>query len=234
MKKNILIVEDEPNIRLGLERIIKSIDQEVAVFKTGYASEALEFLKNNIVHAFLLDIQLVDYSGIDLAEKIRMIDAYKFTPIVFITAIPTKEMMAFRKLHSYDYILKPFEEERVRDALEPVINVYEPPQNSESRKISLKSRGVMFSFKLDEIIYIEAMNKRVSVKTVNESAEFSKYSLGSISDRMDSRFVRCHRSYLVNRDYVEKIDKTGGFIYLKNTQGMIPIGRKFLDFLDEL
>jgi DNA-binding LytR/AlgR family response regulator len=39
---------------------------------------------------------------------------------------------------------------------------------------------------------------------------------------------------LVNRDYVEKIDKTGGFIYLKNTQGMIPIGRKFLDFLDEL
>ncbi|WP_229775528.1 response regulator [Anaerosalibacter bizertensis] len=62
---------------------------------------------------FLLDIQLKDYSGFELAKEIRNIDNYKLTPIIFVTAIPTRELMAFKEIHCYDYIVKPFKEEEI-------------------------------------------------------------------------------------------------------------------------
>ena len=114
---NIMIVEDNPNIALGLETIIKSINIDMEITITGYAKEALEKANSKTYELFLLDIQLYDYSGFELAKKIRNINKYKLTPIVFITAIPTKELLAFKEIHCYDYIVKPFTEKEVLDAL---------------------------------------------------------------------------------------------------------------------
>ena len=120
---NIMIVEDNPNIALGLETIIKSINIDMEIAITGYAKEALEKANSKTYELFLLDIQLYDYSGFELAKKIRNINKYKLTPIVFITAIPTKELLAFKEIHCYDYIVKPFTEKEVVDALSTVITM---------------------------------------------------------------------------------------------------------------
>jgi len=117
----ILIVEDEWLIAKGLSAIIHSIDKEIEVKITGYAKEALKHAKEDYYDVFLLDIQLIDYSGFTLANQIREMNQYKLTPMIFITAIPTRELLAFKEVHCYDYIVKPFKEEEIRTALETII-----------------------------------------------------------------------------------------------------------------
>lgn len=120
----ILIVEDEQLIAEGLAIIINSINSKIETTITGYAKEALDYAKNNYYDIFLLDIQLLDYSGFELAKEIRDTDRYKLTPIIFITAIPARELMAFKEIHCYDYIVKPFKKEEVKSVLETIIFIY--------------------------------------------------------------------------------------------------------------
>ncbi len=113
----ILIVEDDLIICEGLSEIIRGIDKESEIVITGYAEKALSFAIDSYYDAFLLDIRLNDYSGIKLAKQIRNIEKYKITPILFITSIPTKELLAFKPIHCYDYIVKPFSREKVTETL---------------------------------------------------------------------------------------------------------------------
>ncbi|TCS87649.1 response regulator receiver domain-containing protein [Keratinibaculum paraultunense] len=151
---NVLIVEDEPLIAKGLTTIINSINEEIRINITGYAEKALEYVKNMDYNMFLLDIQLKDYSGFDLAKEIRDIDKYKLTPIVFITAIPTRELMAFKEIHCYDYIVKPFKDEEVEHILKTLINY--GIEMEEDTYIKIKQREYSYLINEDEIIYIES------------------------------------------------------------------------------
>ncbi len=105
---NILVVEDEALIARKLKKIINKIDSEVNVFITGSAGEALEYAEEQTVDLFCLDIQLEDYNGIELAKKIRNLPNYTLTPIIFIKAIPTRELIGYKETHCYDYIIKHF------------------------------------------------------------------------------------------------------------------------------
>jgi two-component system LytT family response regulator len=68
--KNILIVEDEAVIASWLRTIVNSIDDSINVFTTGYAAKALTISMENCIDMFMIDIQLKDYSGFDLAKQL--------------------------------------------------------------------------------------------------------------------------------------------------------------------
>ena len=56
----------------------------------------------------------------------------------------------------------------------------------------------------------------------------SGYSLKKLLEMInDSKFIQCHKSYILNTNYIEKIDKANNLIYLRNNMGTIPIGKKF-------
>jgi len=232
--KTILIVEDEITIQLGLERILLSIDPSLNIIKTAYASEALEIAQKSIIHSFLLDIQLLDYTGMLLGEQIRNINAYKFTPIIFITAIPTKEIIAYKQIHSYDYIIKPFTEEEVKRTMETVINYYQTPIQKDSNILKLKHKEITYNYRQKDILCIEARNRKLMITTAKEVAIFSKYTLSSIEKELDDNFLRCHKGFIVNADYIDKVDKSRLSIYLRNLSDPIPIGRKYIDELKEV
>lgn len=231
MMKTLLIVEDELHIQRGLEKILLSIDKNLNIIKTQYASEALEFAKNNTIHAFLLDIQLLDYSGIELGKQIREIDSYKFTPIIFITAVPTKEIMAFKELHSYDYIIKPFTEEEVRNTMETVINHYSSSLQKEIALLRLKQKEITYNYRQEDILYIEKRNRKLIVTTLREVATFSMYTLSQIEEELENNFLRCHKGFIVNIDHLDKIDRKNSTIHLRNLGYPIPIGRKYMENL---
>jgi two-component system LytT family response regulator len=191
-----MIVEDDMLIAKGLEAIIKSIDDNLDISITGYAEEALRYIENNHYDVFLLDIQLEDYSGIELAKKIRDRDEYKLTPIIFITAIPTRELIAFKEIHCYDYIVKPFTEKEVREALETIIHHgIRKEDKSEIFKINQKSYS--YILKQDEIIYIESKNKNLLLVTRSEEIKLSNYSLSKILEELGTGFMQCHRGYII-------------------------------------
>lgn len=226
----IMIVEDDMLIAKGLEAIIKSIDDNLDISITGYAEEALRYIENNHYDAFLLDIQLEDYSGIELAKKIRDRDEYKLTPIIFITAIPTRELIAFKEIHCYDYIVKPFREQEIKEALEIIINHGIKTENK-LKTLKIIQRSYTYILKQDEIIYIESRNKDLLLVTVNEEIKLSNYSIRKVLEELDTNFIQCHRGYIINIEYIIRINHADNSIKLRNTDELIPIGRKYREHL---
>lgn len=223
----VMIVEDEHNTAKGLERIIMSINKNIDVFITGYAEEALKESCKSTYDMFLLDIQLLDYSGFELAKELRKIDEYKFTPIVFITAIPTKELMAFKQTHCYDYIIKPFDEKEVVEVLNEIINY----GIKKEEYISFNMKKYIYRVRMDDIIYLEAIQRRIKVVTVNEQFYLSHNTLENMESKLAKNFIRCHKGFIVNINYISSIDKSSNYIVLECIKKEIPIGKKYKDNL---
>lgn len=227
---NILIVEDEKLVANGLAEMVESINNNIEITITGYAEEALYYARSIEYDAFLLDIQLKDYSGLELAKEIREMGNYKLTPIIFITAIPTRELIAFKEIHCYDYIVKPFKEEEVKKALKTIIN-YGIKKEDRKNSIKFKQKDYSYVIVQDEIIYIEAKYGDLVVNTIKEKIDISRYTLKEIMDNLSDNFVQCHRGYIINTGYVEKIDKINDDVYLRGIEFPIPIGRRYKEFL---
>lgn len=227
----LLIVEDELLIANRLSIIIESINPNIDIVIIDCAKKAFDYAENNYCNAFLLEVQIKDYSGLELAKKLRNIDDYKLTPIVFITSISTKKLTAYEKVHCYDYIIKPFKEEEVRNVLETIIN-YGIMNKKESKYLKLKRRRSSYLIRQEEIIYIESKNRKIFIVTKNKELNFSAYTLKYLMKKLGTDFVRCHKGYIVNTNFVDKIDKPNNDIYLKSIETPIPIGRKYKDSLE--
>lgn len=225
----IMIVEDDMIIAKGLRKIIRSINKDIETTITGYAKEALATAKVETFELFLLDIQLNDYSGYELAKELREIDKYKLTPIVFITSIPSRESIAFKEIHCYDYIIKPFKEEEVIETIGTIIN-YGINKKYEKTYINLVGRGYTYRINMEEIIYMESGRGKIKLVTEKGEEDLSNYTLYKLTQELTEDFVQCHRGFVININYIEKIDKSNSTIKLKDIDYLIPIGRKYKDF----
>lgn len=226
----ILIVEDDSIIRKGLKRMIFDIDNGQEVFTTGYATQAKSIARAEKIDLFLLDIVLLDYSGIDFAREIREIEAYKLTPIVFITSIPTRELIAFKETHCYDYIIKPFKLEKIKNTLETIIN-HGINNNQEQQRLILKQKEYTLSLNFKDIIYLEYRNRKLHISTLKETLEISTYTLSKVQEQLPTSFIRCHKGYIVNEDFIIELDRTNRMIRLIDDLGEIPYGEAYKDAL---
>ena len=226
----ILIVEDEVDTRDAIVKIVKSINEELAIYETGAAGEALRTAKTERIDAFFLDIHLKDYSGIKLAKQIREMDIYKFTPIIFITGDHFCELEAFRNIHCHSFIMKPFTEDVVVQVFQEVIThgiIEEQPDP----KIFLKEKQFNYVIKQEDIIYVEAMNNNLLIKTHYEELDIKKCSLTKFSKQLTNQFIRCHKSFIVNCSQITRIDKVNNILYIRKKNTTIPIGRKYKDII---
>lgn len=228
----ILIVEDEIVIQEYLQKLILTIDCEIEIIKTQSAMEALKISRLNKIDIFLLDIQLTDYSGLDLAMQIRDMHDYKMTPMVFLTGMASLELRAFKNAHCYDYILKPFKEEVVINTINTIIN-HGIFRDDNIPTIRLKSKEDIFVYRQDDIIYFEIKNKVLIVKTIDGSHEFTQYTLKSIMEELDDNFLRCHKGYIVNESYIHHVDRTNNLLYLVGSKEPVPYGRKLRKYFKE-
>lgn len=231
---NIMIVEDDLAISKGLENIILEIDSDINIEVTAYAGEAFLLSQKINIDAFFLDIQLKDYSGLELAKKIRNIHNYKFTPIVFITAIPTREMIAFKEIHCYDYIIKPFDKKRVRDVFETIIN--HGINRDEEVILKLTQKTHTYILKQDDILYLESELKKIKIATINETLKISRHTLKGLHKELTKDFIRCHRGFIVNIKHIKQVDLSRNLIFLNNLNSNdvpIPLGRNYKNNLKD-
>lgn len=99
----ILLVEDNPDAVKRIIRYINKIFAELDVVSFPEAGDALQYAKANDVSLFILDIQLEDYKGTSLAKQLRELPAYKYTPIIFETALAGEELSAYRDVKCYSF-----------------------------------------------------------------------------------------------------------------------------------
>lgn len=157
----ILIVEDRELIRKQVIKIIREIDDNIEIITTEYASKALDIAKKKEIDIFILDIGLKDYSGIELGQKLRKLNKYIITPIIFITSMVNEELQAYREIHSYAFITKPFKEEKVKKLLTPIIE--NTITNDKQNNLTIKQKEGTLVIPINEIVYMEAQLKRIYI-----------------------------------------------------------------------
>ena len=218
----ILIVDDEPATGLFLQSIIK----ELPGVKTDIATSGKEALKKasiNQPQAVFLDIDMPDINGIELAHTLA--EKYEDLSLVFATAHPDHALEAF-ELYSIDYILKPFDQERIKRTVKKLMDKSKYFSSTEV-PIPVKTTIQNMFLKPSNILYIEARNSGNIIQTSN-GTHITKENIHNLSIKLQQHnFFRCHRSYLVNLKRVKEIVTSGRtFQIILDTEEKLPLSRK--------
>lgn len=227
----ILLVEDNELICESLKNLIKAVDPNQIIYNTGYSAIALAYARENDVDMFLLDIELLDYSGIVLAEKIRELSQYTLTPIVFITNDYKLELEAFRNTQCYRFITKPFKAEEVKEVIRTLLE-HGTKSSNRVEKFFIKKKGYTASVLQSDILYFEVVGRKLMAVTKYETIEITRCTIGDILEHVGDSFFQCHKSFVINSEWIEIIDKTNMLILLKNARGQIPYGPRYRERIE--
>jgi len=217
----ILIVDDEPVTGSLLASIIKKVPG-VIIDVTSSGKEALEKAAVNEYQVVFLDIDMPEMNGMELAHILA--EKYKNLSLVFATAHPGYALEAF-ELYSFDYILKPYDEDRIKKTVEKLAEKSHSDQSEEV--IPIKTKGQMIFLKPSHILYIETRNGVSLIKT-SKRIYATRQDLHAFEVRLQSHdFFRCHRSYLVNLRHIKEIIPSGRtYQIILDTDDRIPLSRK--------
>ena len=205
---NILIAEDNIIQRELLSEMLESKYIDVRIYKAATENECMEIIDDKEIDLFFMDINLKDTSGLKVAEKIRKIDKYELTPIVFITGELGYLIDALKKVHCYDYIMKPYD----IGCITSIVDKFEKYATGKNKDISCTyfriDDVIQVRIYNEEIIFIEYYLKKCMIHTLNEVYNIKSRGLENTLEEINcSNIVRTHRSYAVNKKHIRNIEK---------------------------
>ena len=215
-----LIVDDEPVAREALRTLLADSGWEGAIREARDGQEALEAFREYRPHLVFLDVQLPVMSGIEALEQSGLNAA-----VVFTTAHDDAAITAF-ELGAIDYLRKPFGQQRFALALERAqtqLAALELARNAgtaqlverlrlvgeENRplaRIFVRDRRQVIAIETRDIIRCEADDDYVIIHSIDGDQHHSYINLRDLAAELDtSRFIRVHRSHVVNLDFVTSV-----------------------------
>ena len=219
MKIRTLIVDDEP---LGRERIRTLLGDDADIEVVGECSngrQAVAAIERTLPDLVYLDVQMPEMDGFAVLNAIA---SERMPAIIFVTAYDRYAVRAF-EVHALDYLQKSFDRERFQAALrrakeeirrsrdglwnERLTGLLEDLQVRQKRltRLVIRSAGRIFFLRVEEIDWLEAADNYVHIHMGRES-HLVRETLQSLEDRLDpSRFLRIHRSTLVNVDRIQEL-----------------------------
>lgn len=191
--------------------------------------EEMKTSKNTGLYFLDIDLQ-ASKNGLILAKEIREYDPRGF--IVFVTSHSEMAFLTFQyKVEALDFILKDEPQQlrsRICECIENVHTKYTKITKGEGKTITITRGGRKLTLEYDSIMFFEtAVNEhKLIVHTENKSIEFFG-KMKEIEDEVGDDFIRCHRSYLVNKKNIKEIDYTEKMIRMKN-QMECPISHRMI------
>lgn len=238
---NVLIVEDDILQVENLARMIYEIDRDVKIYKADTMEKALNIADRVNIDLFYIDIGLKDSSGLDLAMKIREKKQYRFSWIIFITTHVQYIVQAFKDTHCYDYILKPYDKEKVMKITREIItNSYQNKKHDicDRKYVIFDLKGISIKVYVEEIIFLEINIRTCSVHSRKGTYEISNLPLKKALELINEDYiVQCHRAYAINIHYLEKVEKispTCWKAYFENYGETALIGYNYKKNIDTL
>ena len=227
----ILILEDEIESRKALEKMIGKISAEITVDAAADLAKARLLLGSTVsFDLFFLDVnlkpeELGDISGIRFAEEIRSRRQYEFTPLVMVTSVAGLEMEAYRRLHCYQYVVKPYVQSDVEEVVKKVLFHLHAKNRS---FIIVKRNGINYKIFCDEIMFCRAIPRGVCLFLKNEQIEVPYLSIHKLLEKLPKEaFFQCHRTFVVNRNAVKYYDLVNQVIQVEGSSEWIDIGVTF-------
>ncbi len=196
-----LIVDDEPLAREAIRDLVAADGAFEIAGECSSGEEAVAAIGKLRPDVVFLDVQMPGMGGFGVVETIG---AERMPLTVFATAYDQYALKAF-EAQALDYVLKPFDEERVRRVLERVRRQLEKAPRPEPGRLAIKSGGRTIFLRLEEVRSFEASGNHVRVRTADTSC-FLRETIKHLEARLDpDRFVRIHRSTIVNVEHVREI-----------------------------
>ena len=227
----IAVIDDEKYSRVALIHQIRQFLPYAEVVEAGSGAQAIELLEKQSFDMLFLDVHLGDMEGTTIAALARRL--MPSARIIFATAYSEYAVRAF-ELRADDYLLKPFDPDRIREALErsTAASAAPAPPPPLLHRIAVSSNRSTTLLDIDKITHIEFFNDTatteiytISGKTYNDST-----SLGEYEDRLAGQaFYRIHKTCLVQLRYVESIfpwTGSGFALRVHGTDSVLPIGRE--------
>jgi two-component system, LytTR family, response regulator LytT len=198
----VVIVDDEAPARSELRHLLAAHRGVDVVGEAANAEQAASLVPG--ADAVFLDVEMPGASGLDAA---RLFAGRADPPaVVFVTAHAEYAVDAFA-VEAFDYLLKPVDPERLARVVER-LSARRPPAR-EARKVPVVAGGRTELIDQDEVRYVQADGDYSRVHTYDRTY-LSTVSLRELEDALPSeRFVRIHRSYLVNLAKVASVRRTG-------------------------
>lgn len=228
--KQILIVEDNKQSMEKICSLIKDIDG-ITILKAKNSEEAYRCALEYNIDLFIVDIilnttVLGDVAGIQFVESIRTIEKYEFTPIIFTTALEDAELHAYAHLHCYRYFEKPYDAHELYRTVVSALK-YETAKK-EKEFYYYKKDGVIYSLKINDIVYMENDRFSVFIHCKDRSVIETPYkSCKQIMLEINSnRFLKCNRNTVVNVSFISNVDVGNRFIELAEEHGRLEIGQR--------
>ena len=218
-KLRVLIADDELPARNKMKRLLDKIEGVELVHLAENGIEALENIHSLGPDLVFLDVEMPGLNGIEVAEGIDMDNP---PAVVFATAYNEHAIKAF-EVSAVDYLLKPFNEDRLRAAIDKVKKTGRLPLNKEkieelkrselvddvktpfSNKIPIPTRDRYKLVDYSEVVCVEVEDRSVRLYT-NEKSYLLNHTLDSFEKKLPSdRFFRVNRSCLIGLEHIKEI-----------------------------
>jgi two-component system response regulator LytT len=176
-----------------------------------------------------LDIIMDELNGSDVAYKIRETDTK--SSIAFLTSSPDFAISSY-DVDAAGYLLKPLSRTKAFSILDKVINIYE------TQKYPIHKNSAITYVPIDKILYVESDNSRCILHQKDGDCCTVYKKLDTIQAELpSSHFLRCHKSFLVNMDYIQSVDKeftlvTGDVVAIRQ-RSLKDIRAQYLEYISK-
>ena len=209
----VVIVDDEMPARMALRALLADEADALVVAECENGFEAVRTITDLQPDVVLLDVQMPKLDGFDVLELVGA-----EVPVVFVTAHDEFALKAF-EVHAVDYLLKPVSPDRLATALARVreraggarptgaaLRASARPPGAFLERVVIRDGAQVHVVAVDKIDYVEAQDDYVAFRTGGKSL-LKEQTMADVEASLDPRrFVRIHRSYLLNVDRLVRVE----------------------------
>ena len=240
---NAIIIDDEKTARVVLKEMLLEYCKDVEVVAESEdlhnAVKAIRKYKPDLV---FLDIEMPGHSGLELLDFFND-DEISFSTI-FTTAYHQYAIQAF-KLSAIDYLLKPMDSEELKNAIQRYSRIAKTNKIEYNilkenlavpNKITVPTGNSIKFIELQHILFLEADSSYTKIVFIDDTKLTVSRTLKNFEESLNPTvlFFRCHKSYIVNINFIsEYVKSDGGYIILKN-KTRIPVSNEKINELLEM
>lgn len=244
MSIRVLIVDDEPLARERVRQLLAGEPDIEVVGESRTGAEALAAIRDREPDLAFLDIQMPEMDGFEVLAEL---DPTHLPALIFVTAYDQYALKAF-DFHAIDYLLKPFDGKRFREALgrarerlalrdtaeasRRVLALLSDVQQRRRylQRFAVRTAGRVVFVPVRDVEAIEADGNYMALHTSDQQSHLVRETMDDLMGSLDpQRFIRVHRSWIVNVDQIHELQSWfhGGQVLVLRHGRRVSVGRKY-------
>lgn len=196
---HIAICDDETvmseKIRVMASDFFRRKHIETAVFQFTSGEELLN--SDQKIDILFLDIQMNGIDGMEAARKLRSRKFQGF--LIFINVLREMVFSSF-EVQAYDYLVKPFDEKQFEKTMERLLVSM---QNASGANLLVQKGYESSIISFDDIVFCEIIDRKIYLHLINSKVIDYYDRIENLEKKLDGRFYKCHRSFLINLKYLK-------------------------------